>query len=101
MTEYFAIGITFACISILYNLVNARYFVPTLNKAIYKEYKKSIKSEETLTTIIQLLNVNTNISVFGLMFAWVLCWPALLLFKAIKLIVWILKLIIDASKTES
>lgn len=83
MENYVIIGLVFSCISLLYNMLFTRYVV--LN--MYSE----IESKKTERSI--LIEAH-NIVIFGLMFAWLLCWPALIIFKIIKFMVWIIKLLI-------
>lgn len=73
MEDYIIIGIIFSCISVFSNLLALRYF----NKS------------ETSHAV-----TNNNTYFIGMMFAWLICWPALLVFIFIKIVVFVIRMLI-------
>ena len=98
MEDYLTLGIVFACVSLVYNLLVMRYFLPKVNEEIYKN-SKEVNSDDALGLFFSLQNIQSSITAFGFMFAWIFCWPAMILFKIIKLFVLIIKGIVSAIKS--
>lgn len=87
MEDYITAGLVFACISLLYNMLFFKYVILNMYSEI--ESKKIERS---------ILVETHNIAIFGLMFAWILCWPALIIFKVVKFVIWFINLLIRKNK---
>ena len=95
LVEYFEIGIFFACLSIFFGLITRKYFFPTAKKTFLKEIVK----DDKLMDLTAAVYTNVQLQIYGQMFAWFICWPAMLVFKVITIIVWFIKAVIWIVKT--
>lgn len=84
MYEYFCIGIAFACLNSLCDMLYSRYMLPR----ILDELKINPKEKED--TIYKYGSTSIN----GIATT-VVCWPAVLIYTILTIVVWAVKAIID------